>query len=168
MKDPFISTMRFREIGAYVANEEKTFDDIINAAKNNLDQTYLKDVYFDTQQIKDDDYSFSGNFKVPFKLFENFTGYFKTGVKYNSKSRSSDVNRTWTGNFVGKDILLDGTQDPSWNIDVVNQGILMSSFLGDYKAKSFSRFFDQALFLGPGPGELTALVLTRIKWNLSG
>ena len=160
---PFISTMRFREIGAFAGNDEASFNDIIQAAKNNLDKTYLKDVNFDNEDVKDDNYSMEGNLKLPFNLNKNLTGYLKTGAKFSGKSRSSDVNRIWTGNFVAKDIIEDGTEDPAWEINALDEGILMSNFLGDYEANSFSRFFDQELYLGPGSGAINGPQISRDK-----
>ena len=41
-KRPFVSTMRFRELGAFNSNPELSYTDIVDSAKNNLDATWLK------------------------------------------------------------------------------------------------------------------------------
>lgn len=150
-KKPFVSTMRFREIGAFNLSPELTYDDIINSAKNKLDATWLKDVYFDTYDVKDDNYTVQANAKLPFNLGNRVKGYVKAGGKYRHKYRVNDINRLWTQHFVAQDILEDGTENPDWDIDYLNNWILMSSFQGDYYADDFGRFFDETYYLGPGP-----------------
>jgi TonB-dependent receptor len=149
---PFVSTMRFRELGAYNLSPELTYQDIVNSAKNNLDATWLKDVYFDTYDVKDDNYTAQVNAKLPFTMGSRAKGYVKAGGKYSRKYRVNDINRLWTQHFVGQDILQDGTENPEWDIDYTNRWILMSSFLGDYYSEDFGRFFEETYYMGPGPG----------------
>jgi TonB-dependent receptor len=149
---PFEHTMRFREIGAFNNNPERTFDDIVNGAKDRVDETWLKDVYFDTYDVRDDNLTLMVNLLQPFRLASNITGSAKAGGKYRRKNRDYDVNRDWTEHFVGQAILEDGREDPDWDINYPREWILMSSFIDDYYNNDFGRFFDKPYYLGPGPG----------------
>jgi len=162
-KRPFVSTMRFRELGAFNTSPELTYEDIINSAKNNLDATWLKDVYFDTYDVKDDNYSLQVNAQLPFILGNQVNGYVKAGGKYRHKQRVNDINRIWTQHFVGKEIIGDGRQQPEWEINYVEEWVLMSNFRGDYYAEDFARFFDEPFYLGPGPGEVNGPHLDEEK-----
>jgi len=147
---PFIQRIRFREIGAYTANDEKTYEQIINAAKNNLSSTFLKDAYLDNLDVQDDNYSLQANLQMPYRITPDITGFVKVGGKYREKSRKTDVNRDWTGHFVGEEIIDNGAHDPSWVVNENEGWILMENFLGDYVAEDFMRHFDESYYLGPG------------------
>jgi TonB-dependent receptor len=162
-KKPFVSTMRFRELGAYNLSPELTYQDIVSSAKNNLDATFLKDVYFDTYDVKDDNYTAQVNAKLPFNMGTWLNGYVKAGGKYRHKFRVNDINRVWTQHFVGQDILADGRENPEWDIDYSNNYILMSSFQGDYYADDFGRFFEQTYYMGPGPEQVNGALLDENK-----
>ncbi len=148
---PYVSTMRFRELGAFNLSPEKTYQDIVNSAKNNLDATWLKDATSDTYNTQDDDYALQGNLKMPFSMGNKVKGYVKAGGKYSHKYRVNDINRLQTSLFLGQDILEDGTEQAEWDINYTNQWILLSSFQGDYVAEDFGRFFDDTYYMGPGP-----------------
>ena len=148
---PFVSTIRFRELGAFNLSPESSFDDIVYSAKNDVDATWLKDAYFDDYSVKDDNYTAQLNAKLPFNMGSRAEGYFKVGGKYRHKKRVNDINRLWTQHFVGQDILDDGRENPEWDIDYTNNWILMSSFAGDYYAEEFGRYFDKTYYMGPGP-----------------
>jgi TonB-dependent receptor len=148
---PFSHTMRFREIGAFNVNPERSFDDIVNGAKDLVDETWLKDVYFDTYDVRDDNLTLMINITQPFRLANNITGSVKAGGKYRQKNRDYDVNRIWTGHFVGQAILAEGREDPEWDVYYPRDWILMSSFIGDYNNTDFGRFFDKTYYMGPGP-----------------
>lgn len=162
-KKPFVSTMRFRELGAYNLSPELTYQDIVSSAKNNLDATFLKDVYFDTYDVKDDNYTVQANAKLPFNFGTWLNGSVKAGGKYRHKQRVNDINRIWTQHFVGQDILDAGREDPDWDVDYVNSHILMSSFQGDYYADDFGRYFDQTYYMGPGAELVNGALLDENK-----
>ncbi|MCK5137968.1 MAG: TonB-dependent receptor [Bacteroidales bacterium] len=162
-KKPFVSTMRFRELGAFNSSPELTYEQIINSAKNNMDATWLKWVYFDNYDVKDDNYSLQANAKLPFILGNQVQGYVKAGGKYRHKYRVNDIDRIWTQHFVGKDIIGDGREQPDWDINYIEEWVLMSNFLGDYYADDFARFFDSRFYLGPGPGEVNGPHLDEEK-----
>jgi len=151
---PFIQTIRFRELGAFNVGPEKTYQDIIDAAKNKVDETWLKWAYLDDSNVRDDNFTGQVNLKLPFNMGSNIRGYVKTGGKYRSKERENDINREWTGHFVSQDIIDAGDEDPSWDVNYAEGWILMSNFLGDYHADDFARFFDEPFYMGPGAGEL--------------
>jgi len=151
-KRPFNHRMRFRENAAFDPNPELTIDDIVSGAKNRPEETWLKDVYFDPYFVQDDNLTLRANITQPFKLADNITGLVKAGGKYRQKNRNYDVDRIWTQHFVGQEILADGTEDPSWDINYARQWILMNSFIGPYNNTDFGRFFEIPYYLGPGPG----------------
>lgn len=162
-KRPFVSTMRFRELGAFNNSPEETFDDIVNSAKNNLNATWLKWAFFDTYDVNDDNYAIQTNFKLPFTLGSQVNGYVKTGGKYRHKQRQNDINRVWTQHFVGKDIIRDGRADPDWEINETEEWILMSNFMGDDYATEYGRFFENQYYLGPGPDPVNGPLLDAEK-----
>ncbi len=160
---PFVSTMSFRELGAFNANPERSYEDVILAAKDNLDATWLKWVYFDTYDVRDDNYTLQTNLKYPFRLGRQVQGYLKTGAKYRHKYRVNDISRLWTQHFVGQDIIADGREDPSWDVNYTQNWVLMSSFLGDEYDEDYFRFFDNRYFLGPGPGDVNGPLIDAEK-----
>ncbi len=156
---PFVSDFRFRELGAFNPNPELTFEDIVGGAKNNMDATWLKWAYLDSYEVEDNNYALQANLKFPFNLGQHVTGYLKTGGKYQTKYRVNDISRLWTGHFVGQDIFDAGRVDPDWEVNYTNEWILMSNFIGDYVSEDYARFFDNRLYLGPGPGEVNGPLL---------
>ncbi len=151
---PFVHTMRFREIGAYNVGPEETYQDIIDAAKNKLDATWLKWAFFDNYDVRDNNYTGQLNLKLPFNMGNQVSGYVKTGAKYRAKDRTNDISRDWTGHFVSNEIIDDGREDPDWDVNYTEGWILMSNFLGDYNPGDFARFFDDRYYLGPGTGDV--------------
>jgi len=149
-RKPSVTTMSFRELGAFNANPERTYEDIILAAKNNLDATWLKWVYDDSYDVRDDNYTLQANLKYPFKLGKQIQGYVKSGARYRHKYRVNDIDRLWTQHFVGQDIIADGREDPDWDVNYTQRWVLMSSFLGNEYDRDFFRFFDERYYLGPG------------------
>jgi len=162
-KRPFVHTMVFRELGAFNAGPENNYQDIIAGAKNNLDATWLKWAFFDNYDVQDDNFTAQANLKLPFNFGRQVSGYVKTGAKYRSKYRTNDITRNWTGHFVSQDIITAGDQDPDWDVNYSEGWILMDNFLGDYYADDFARFFDEPLYLGPGPGTVNGPHLDRDK-----
>lgn len=151
---PFESTMRFRELGAFNANPELSYQDIIDGAKNNVDATWLKWAFLDTYDVQDRNYSGQVNLKYNFNLGKNINAYLKAGGKYRSKHRVNDIKRMWTQHFVSQDIINAGRENPEWEINYTEDWILMSNFLGSYNNQDFSRFFDETIYMGPGSGEV--------------
>lgn len=149
-KRPFVSTMSFRELGAFNVSPELTYDEIINAAKNNLDATWLKWVYFDNYYVRDDNYTLQANTKLPFNVGKQVQGYVKAGGKYRSKDRVNDIDRLWTRHFVSQDIINAGREDPDWEVDYIQKWVLMSNFLGNEYKNNLNRFFEERYYLGPG------------------
>jgi TonB-dependent receptor len=162
-KKPFVSDFRFRELGAFNAGSELTYEDIIASAKNNVDATWLKWAYFDSYDVKDDNYTFEGNLKFPFNLGKQVQAYVKAGAKYRHKYRVNDIGRLWTDNFVSHDIIDDGNEQPDWEVNYAQRWILMSNFMGDEYDDDFARFFDQRYYLGPGPEEVNGPLLDKDK-----
>ena len=162
-KKPFVSTMSFRELGAFNANPELTYQDIIEAAKNNLDATWLKWVYFDTYDVRDDNYTLQANLRYPFNLGKYIQGYLKTGAKYRYKYRTNDIDRLWTGHFVGQDIIEDGRENPEWDINYTQRWVLMNNFMGNDYDEDFCRFFSDRFYLGPGDEQVNGPLLDAEK-----
>jgi TonB-dependent receptor len=160
---PFVSRMRFREIGAFNLSPEENYDQIVNSAKNNLDATWLKDVYFDTYDVQDNNFTAQLNGRYPFGIGSNIKGYVKAGGKYRYKYRENDITRIWTQHFVAQEILADGRENPDWDIDYSNDYILMTSFMGDEYNDDFGRYFDGTYYLGPGPDPVNGPLIDESK-----
>ena len=162
---PFVSTMSFRELGAFNTNPEKNYQDIIEGAKNNLDATWLKWVYLDNYDVQDNNYTIQGNAKLPFNFGTQVSGFLKTGGKYRHKSRVNDISRLWTQHFVGQDIIADGRENPDWDINYTQNWVLMSSFLGNQYDENFARFFEDRYYLGPGDESVNGPLIDADKVN---
>jgi TonB-dependent receptor len=160
---PYVSDFRFRELGAFNVGPELTYEDIIAAAKNNVDATWIKWAYDDRYEVKDDNYTLQADLKLPFNLGTSVKGYLKTGGKYRSKYRVNDIGRMWTQHFVSQDILDDGREQPDWEVNRTEGWVLMSNFLGDDYDSDFARFFDSRYYLGPGGEEVNGPLLDREK-----
>ncbi len=162
---PFVSTMAFRELGAFTDGPERNYQDIISAAKNNLDATWLKWAFFDNYDVSDNNFTLQGNLRLPFNIGNQVKGYVKTGAKFSNKERTNDITRNWTSHFVSQKIADDGNLDPDWNVNFSESWILMNNFIGDYYADDFARFFDERYYLGPGFGEVNGPHLDQDKVN---
>lgn len=149
---PLNESFSFREVGAFNSNDESDYETIIAAAKNRLDQTWLNVAYLDDNYVKDANSSVELNLKAPFKINNNISGYLKFGGKLRTLDRQSDINRLWTGSFVGRSIIRNNEHDPNWVINEDNGWIMMENFLGDYYATDFMKNFDDVYYLGPGEG----------------
>lgn len=75
----------FIEGGAFSGENldtEKGLDYVQQAAKNNLDDTYLSGPSYDSSYVQEEHRAAQFNLKVPFTLTNQITGYHKTGFKY--------------------------------------------------------------------------------------
>ncbi len=153
-KKPNVNTLRFRELGAFRANPELSYQDIVDGAKNNVDATWLKWAYIDSYEVKDNNYSLQANGKLPFSMGDKVNGYVKAGGKYRHKYRVNDITRLWTQHFVGQDIIADERENPDWDINYSQNWVLMNSFMGNQYDPDFGRFFQERLYLGPGSEDL--------------
>ncbi|MGW8317554.1 MAG: carboxypeptidase-like regulatory domain-containing protein, partial [Bacteroidales bacterium] len=160
---PGDSDFRFRELGAFNVGPELTYQDIINAAQNKVDETWIKWAYYDSYAVRDDNYTLEANLKYPFNLGKQVHGYVKTGAKYRHKYRVNDIGRLWTQHFVSQDILDDGREQSDWEVNRTEGWVLMSNFLGDAVDNDFARFFDERFYLGPGAELVNGPLLDRDK-----
>ena len=64
---------------------------------------------------------------------------------------------------MGKDIIGDGRQDPSWEINEIEEWVLMSNFLGNEYSDDFGRFFENKYYLGPGPDPVNGPLIDAAK-----
>ncbi len=149
-KNPNVNTLRFRELGAFNANPELSYQDIVDGAKNNVDATWLKWAYIDSYEVKDNNYSVQANGKLPFTMGDKVDGYVKAGGKYRHKYRVNNITRLWTQHFIGQDIINDGRENPEWDVNYSQNWVLMNSFLGNQYDPDYGRFFEERLYMGPG------------------
>ncbi len=162
-KKPNVNTLRFRELGAFRANPELSYQDIVDGAKNNVDATWLKWAYIDSYEVKDNNYSLQANGKLPFSMGDKVNGYVKAGGKYRHKYRVNDITRLWTQHFVGQDIIADGRENPDWDINYSQNWVLMNSFMGNQYDPDFGRFFQERLYLGPGSEDVNGPLIDPEK-----
>ncbi|NJN26811.1 MAG: TonB-dependent receptor [Cyclobacteriaceae bacterium] len=142
---PYLVSSRFRELGAFTAIDDTNLESIIGAAKNNLDETHLKEVVSDDMDVSTTNYTAQLDLKKPFKLSNTIGGYIKLGGKMRNDDRKRDVSQFWSGSFGTDDI---AERYPE-RFDLDSRGrIRMSNFIGDFNASDFA---DGAFFLGPGP-----------------
>ena len=135
-KTPYSHRSRFRELGAYysdlIEDQGPTF--IPQGAKNNLDGTYFLEAYLDDESVKDKNYTSQVDFKFPFKMSDEISGYIKTGAKYKGNKRDRDFNRRVTS-FGTIDDVANANPD-RWTLTRDGK-VQMSNFIGEFDAGSF-------------------------------
>lgn len=162
-KNPNVNTLRFRELSAFNRNDELTYQDIVDGAKNKVDDTWLKWAYIDSYDVRDNNYSLQANGKLPFSMGNKVKGYVKAGGKYRHKYRVNDISRLWTQHDVGRDIITDGRENPDWDINYTDSRVLMSNFMGNQYDPDYGRFFEERLYLGPGSEDVNGPLLDPEK-----
>lgn len=97
---------QFRELGAFTGDliEDEGPELIPLGAKNNLDETFFKQDFLDSDNTEDRDLTAQLNFKVPFALNNFISGYVQTGGKFRDKYRKRDKNQDFTLAFEINDI----------------------------------------------------------------
>lgn len=105
---PYLRSARFRELGAFTADlEEARGPEFIPlGAKSNLDNTWFKDAFADTDQIDDRNLTSQIDLRIPLQGGDLLKGYFKVGAKYRQNDRSRDLTRRWTA-FGGINDIID-------------------------------------------------------------
>ena len=96
-RHPFDSRFRFRENGAFDASmlvNARRPEDIMAAAYNNLDNSFLYRGDFFTEKSSETDYNSQVNFSMPYTLSKKIAGYLKFGGKYIHKSKVRDRNQS--------------------------------------------------------------------------
>ena len=91
---PYSHTVHIREQSAYdysyLTAQFKTPDDIIKAARNNLKETYLYELWFDNEKSLERDLAGQFNINMPFTLMSDIAGKVKTGLKFKDKTKERD------------------------------------------------------------------------------
>lgn len=97
---------QFRELGAFRADliEDEGPEQIPLGAKNNLEETFFKQDFLDSDNTEDRDFTAQLNIKMPFALTNNISGYIQTGGKFKDKFRQRDKNQDFTLAFEINDI----------------------------------------------------------------
>jgi TonB-dependent receptor len=161
---PLVERFQFREQGAFNANDESSYDVVVEAAQNKLDETWMKVGYLDQYNVDDINKSLQANLEMPFRLGNSVDGYIKMGGKYRTMDRDYDVTREWTRSFIGKYIIDDSLQHPDWIINADNGWIMMENFLTAYEGgEDFMRHFDHPYYMGPGAGAVNG---PRLDYDL--
>lgn len=98
---PFSNSYIFREEGAYKSDliDDKGPAYIPAGAKNTISETYFKEIDLDSSLVKDADFTFQADAKIPFNFKNNISGFIKLGSKYRAKNRDRDNTRYWTSHF---------------------------------------------------------------------
>ena len=110
---PFSNSYIFREEGAYKGDliDDKGPTYIPAGAKNTISETYFKEIDLDSSFVKDADFTFQADAKIPFNFRDDISGFIKLGGKYRAKNRDRDNTRYWTSHFdiddLGKMIYAD-------------------------------------------------------------
>ena len=90
---PFNNIVDIREQSAYdysKMSDFKTPDEIINAARNNIAETYLYELWFDTEKSFERDLTGQVNIQRPFTLTKYIAGKIKVGGKIKEKLKERD------------------------------------------------------------------------------
>lgn len=109
---PYLRNARFRELGAFNADleENKGPEFIPLGAKSNLENTWFKDAYADTDQIDDRNMTAQIDYQIPVKAGNWLEGFVKFGGKYRQNDRARDLTRRWTA-FGGINDIIDDFPD---------------------------------------------------------
>lgn len=106
---PYLRSARFRELGAFTADleEDKGPEFIPLGAKSNLENTWFKDAFADTDQIDDQNITGQIDLRIPLSFGKLVKGYMKFGGKYRQNDRTRDLTRRWTAFGGINDIIAD-------------------------------------------------------------
>ncbi len=145
-KTPYSHRSRFRELGAYNGDliDDQGPSYIPLGAKNNIDDTYFLEAYLDDESTRDKNYTSQVDFKFPFNLSKEISGYLKTGGKFRGNNRTRDFNRRVT--LFGTIDKIAANNPGRWTLTRDGK-IQMSNFIGDFDAGSF---LDGQYDFGPG------------------
>ncbi len=111
---PFSLYSRFRENAAFSTpvDTEVGPDGIPPQAKDRLEQTWFKEQRLETSEVSDKDLTLKVDFKMPFRLGTDVSGFVKTGAKFKKKDRERDNDRLWTNSFGINDLGEDIAKNP--------------------------------------------------------
>ncbi len=126
-KQTYGNYARFYEVGAFGTglNEESVVD-IIDKARNNLEETYFLYGQNDTFRNTEGDFTASVNAEYDFTLGEGFSGKFKAGGKVRDKKKVNNLNEIRTDFNVVSEI---GQENPDLFELFNNTHIAISNFI---------------------------------------
>ncbi len=126
---PFSHYARFYELDAFEPGlvEDQGPEYIPEGAYNDLDNTFFKHSVLDAESVDDRDLTGQLDFKVPYVLGTSFTGYFKFGGKYRSKTREVDKSTLWSSHF-GINYLGADENPGGWDL-TSGQKVRVSNFI---------------------------------------
>ena len=106
------------------------------AFKNNLNNTFLRDMRFQSGEVKENRKTFQMDLKYDLTLTKWLNGYLKAGGKYRGVSRGKDLTEDFMRPY------LDGEENPArFNPDLLltvpDNKILLINFMGDYLNDEF-------------------------------
>lgn len=90
---PYSNLVEIREQSAFdysLLPEFKTPDNIVDAARNNLEETYLYEIWFDTEKSLERDLAGQLNIQMPFNFSNSVVGKVKAGAKIKNKQKERD------------------------------------------------------------------------------
>lgn len=104
--------------------------------KNNLANTTLRDISFQTGSVDEDRMTFQLDLKYNFTASSSFSGYFKVGGKYRRVERGRDADQDFYRPYLAGE---NPAQDnPELFLTKGSGGpILMANFMGDYRNDDF-------------------------------
>ncbi|MFA8342473.1 MAG: TonB-dependent receptor [Rhodothermaceae bacterium] len=137
---------QFRELSAFTGDlvEDQGPQMIPLGAKNDLANTFFKQDFIDSEDIDDKDFTAKLDFKVPFNLSSDITGYIKFGGKYRSKDRQRDKSQLAT---LGFDINKIGKENPGLYDVTSEQKVRINNFYDT--GFSVGEFLNGAYDFGP-------------------
>ena len=147
IRTPFDNNVRFRENSAFdeITVELPTEQQILEAAQNDLDQTFFQRAISDEDNIDFERLTGQIDLAYPIDLGNNITGKIKIGGKFRSDNRIRDIRR-----FQARaDQLQAIAQARPDDYIIADDQILIESFLGNFEAEDF---LDGDYYLGPGSG----------------
>lgn len=135
-KTPYLRSARFRELGAFRADleEDKGPEFIPLGAKSNIENTWFKDAFADTDQIDDRNITGQIDLKIPLQVGNLLKGYVKFGGKYRQNDRTRDLTRKWTA-FAGINNIVDDFPD-QFELDAENR-IRIQNFISKETVPDF-------------------------------
>jgi TonB-dependent receptor len=92
-RHPFDSRFQFRELSAFDQSMLGAFnsaDDLVNAATNDLEKTFMYHGNFYQEKSFERDYNAQFNVDIPYVLGNKLAGYLKFGGKYRTKRKERD------------------------------------------------------------------------------
>ncbi|GIV36362.1 MAG: TonB-dependent receptor [Cyclobacteriaceae bacterium] len=156
-------TSRFREVSAFNSTginlTGQPLDSLTKLAVNNVNETFLNQVFLDNEKTDDRMITLQIDYKIPLNI-HSVNGFFKAGLKFRDNERIRERN-SLVGNYFSsqsRELAYFINDFPGLYQLTSSGGIAITNFLSGFYADNF---LGGNYYLGPGAGETNGPGLNR-------